>query len=513
MKGRKIKSTVAMGLIAALILLVIYYLFYISIINLVAQNHYQFLKDKEYHLVEDILDEAIIEKTSDDSNKNTLSQRPGYEEYTMLKLIREISEQITLKEYEVPIGTMQMSNPEKADIETAAVFQDSSGNILFKSGDYVIFPYTTEETWKQGEENHTGYSYIDLNEKEEDLRAWFAKSWLLTQESDEFHLNDAWIRHFGRPNWEEELSKEMESKDSSKVKIRKMKITGQMQNTEIIPSSIEVLTEEGMIKSGIAYNQISSLDMKGNIPWETIYESPYIDLDNQITIYASDPEITFYPQENDLLSVLISKNFAPFNERRDLNSLVHHSNQFIEIGEGNYNLVYAVSGSPMMIAKNELKYVLNWARIILLLTWIVLNLIIYIKLIKPVQMINKAFDGGFQYIWKEKAAKSLWREQTDLITHYLNIRNGTFRHEIETDNLKNALSNAKQTEEQNRELVSNLAHDLKNPMSIIYTYSEALKENISEEKNEEYYEVILSEIKHMEDMVIDMLDLSRKKDV
>jgi len=50
-------------------------------------------------------------------------------------------------------------------------------------------------------------------------------------------------------------------------------------------------------------------------------------------------------------------------------------------------------------------------------------------------------------------------------------------------------------------------------MSIIYTNSEALKENISEEKNEEYYELILSEIKHMEEMVIDMLDLSRKKEV
>ena len=38
-------------------------------------------------------------------------------------------------------------------------------------------------------------------------------------------------------------------------------------------------------------------------------------------------------------------------------------------------------------------------------------------------------------------------------------------------------------------------------------------ENISEEKNEEYYEIILSEIKHMEEMVVDMLDLSHKKEV
>lgn len=513
MKNKKMKSTIAMGLITALIFIIIYYLFYISVTNLVAQNQYQIIKEKQFSLVENILDAAKIETESAASNATALSNRPGYEEYTMLKLIKDISEQITLDEYEIPIGSMQMSNPEKTALETAAVFQDASGNVLFHSGDYIFFPYTTEELWKDGEDKNTGYAYIDLNDIDDTLRDWFAKSWLLTQEPDEFSVNDAWIRHFGRPDWQEELSKEIESKDASTVRIRKMKITGQMQDTKIIPSKIEILTEESMMKHGINYNQILTQDLTNSIPWEMIYENHFNDADSLITIYASDPEITFYPQGNDLLPVLISKNFAPFNERRNLNSLVYQSNRFIEIVENNYNLVYAISGSPMNTAKNELKYVYNWARILLILTWLSFNLIIYLKLIRPVAMVNQAFEDGMKYIWKEKTTKSLWREQTELIRHYLSMRNGTFKHKTETDDLKNALSSANEAEENRREMVSNLAHDLKNPMSIIYTYSEALKENISEEKNEEYYEVILSEIKHMEEMVVDMLDLSHKKEV
>ena len=513
MKSKKMKSTIAMGIITALILFIIYYLFYISVTNLTAQNQYQIIKEKEFSLVENILDTANIEAGFDTSNATALSNRPGYEEYTMLKIMKEISEKITLDEYEIPVGSMQMSNPEKTDIETAALFQDASGNVLFHSGDYIFFPYTTEELWEHGEDQNIGYAYINLNDIDNGLRDWFAKSWLLTQESDEFHVRDAWIRHFGRPNWQEELAKEIEAKDTSKVQIRKMKITGQIQDAKIIPSRIDVLTEGSMIKHGINYNQILTQDLTNSIPWERIYESPSSDSDTLITIYASDPEITFYPQENDLLTVLISKNFAPFNERRNLNSLVYQSNRFIEIGENNYNLVYAISGSPMNTAKNELKYVYNWARILLILTWLSLNLIIYLKLIRPVAMVNQAFEDGMKYIWKEKTTKSLWCEQTELIRHYLSMRNGTFKHKTETDDLKNALSSANEAEENRREMVSNLAHDLKNPMSIIYTYSEALKENISEEKNEEYYEVILSEIKHMEEMVVDMLDLSHKKDV
>lgn len=513
MKNKKMKSTIAMGLITAFILIIIYYLFYISVTNLVAQNQYQIIKEKQFSLVENILDTANIETGSDTTDATALSNRPGYEEYTMLNLIREISEKITLDEHEIPVGSMQMSNPEKTDIETAAIFQDASGNVLFHSGDYIFFPYTSEELWEKGEDKNTGYAYIDLNDIDDGLRDWFAKSWLLTQESDEFHVRDAWIRHFGKPNWQEELTKEIDAKDTSKVQIRKMKITGQIQDAQIIPARIDILTEENMIKHGINYNQILTQDLTNSIPWERIYETPSSDSDTLITIYASDPEITFYPQENNLLPVLISKNFAPFNERRNLDSLVYQSNQFIEIGANKYNLVYAISGSPMNTAKNELKYVYNWVRILLIFTWIFLNMIIYFKLIRPVDMVNQAFNENMKYIWKEKTTKSLWREQTELINHYLNMRNGTFKHKTETDDLKNALSSANEADENRRKMVSNLAHDLKNPMSIIYTYSEALKENISEEKNEEYYEVILSEIKHMEEMVVDMLDLSHKKDV
>ena len=80
----------------ALIFIIIYYLFYISVTNLVSQNQYQIIKEKQFSLVENILDTANIEVESDTSDATALSNRPGYEEYTMLKILKEISEQINV---------------------------------------------------------------------------------------------------------------------------------------------------------------------------------------------------------------------------------------------------------------------------------------------------------------------------------------------------------------------------------------------------------------------------------
>lgn len=46
-------------------------------------------------------------------------------------------------------------------------------------------------------------------------------------------------------------------------------------------------------------------------------------------------------------------------------------------------------------------------------------------------------------------------------------------------------------------------------LSVIHSYTEGLQEHIAEEKREKYLEVILSETERMDDMVLEMLDLSR----
>ena len=60
-----------------------------------------------------------------------------------------------------------------------------------------------------------------------------------------------------------------------------------------------------------------------------------------------------------------------------------------------------------------------------------------------------------------------------------------------------------------RLLVDGMSHELKTPLSLIRTYSEGLKERIAEDKKDEYLAVIIEETYKMDEMILEMLDLSK----
>lgn len=66
-----------------------------------------------------------------------------------------------------------------------------------------------------------------------------------------------------------------------------------------------------------------------------------------------------------------------------------------------------------------------------------------------------------------------------------------------------------QLEKNRRELTSAIAHELKTPLGIIKSYGESIKENISESKKDYYLDVIIDETDKMDNLVLEMLDLSK----
>ncbi len=90
-------------------------------------------------------------------------------------------------------------------------------------------------------------------------------------------------------------------------------------------------------------------------------------------------------------------------------------------------------------------------------------------------------------------------------------------------NLKNALddlsfANTKLTADYEKELcqdkarkefVANVSHELKTPLGIIRSYTEGIRDGVRAEKKEHYMEVILNEITHMDQMILEMLEISR----
>jgi len=63
-------------------------------------------------------------------------------------------------------------------------------------------------------------------------------------------------------------------------------------------------------------------------------------------------------------------------------------------------------------------------------------------------------------------------------------------------------------ENNRKELTRSVAHELKTPLGIIKSYTESLKD-MSEENKEEYTDVIINEVNHMDKLIQEMLELSR----
>lgn len=90
-------------------------------------------------------------------------------------------------------------------------------------------------------------------------------------------------------------------------------------------------------------------------------------------------------------------------------------------------------------------------------------------------------------------------------------------------NLKDALddlslANAKLTvdyenevrqEKARKEFVANVSHELKTPLGVIRSYTEGIRDGVKAEKKDHYMEVILNEITHMDQMLLEMLEISK----
>ena len=71
------------------------------------------------------------------------------------------------------------------------------------------------------------------------------------------------------------------------------------------------------------------------------------------------------------------------------------------------------------------------------------------------------------------------------------------------------MSYSRKAEENRRSMISAVAHELKTPLAVIHGYTEGLQENIAEDKKDQYLDTILSESERMDELVMEMLDLSR----
>ena len=153
-----------------------------------------------------------------------------------------------------------------------------------------------------------------------------------------------------------------------------------------------------------------------------------------------------------------------------------------------------LSGFESLIAPTFFKSMIFAIVVILVLTGVALSLWLHKSLLAPINELNVAMkqikNGNFEYRLEPKGDES---ELSDLYRNYEDMRL----------RLKENAEEKIQREMQNRELISNISHDLKTPITAIKGYSEGIIDGIADtpEKMDRYVKTIYNKASDMEKLI------------
>ena len=165
---------------------------------------------------------------------------------------------------------------------------------------------------------------------------------------------------------------------------------------------------------------------------------------------------------------------------------------FVELSDGNEYLLILDNklipvGSVVKTLKMQLTYI--GAIVIVLSTIIAIFLSKYIS--KPIARLNAT-------------AKVMAKGNYDVVFE----GNGYLEIDELNQTLNNTIEELRKTEDLRRELMANVSHDLRTPLTMITGYAEMMKD-IPGENNPENLQIIIDEVNRLNLLVNDMLDLSK----
>ncbi len=408
-------------------------------------------------------------------------------------------------------------------IDTAVLVYDGSGNLIHSSAeDIIYFDYYTEDQWDKGMDTTAGlqYGYIDISDGKnaddyrDDLYGRFRVSY-----AGVHSLYDYTFR-----------------------------IEGFFKGTELIPVVMyytketeihHIVESDNTFKTGESSYQyiISDVDKTGKLNWNLQFdrrdEFPDTELE---TVYITAPRMWDYGSspiyyngtEYDNLADMTAAIELPITEdysynhycKYKLNDLLvfdrwvgsaFDSDEYNETGKYtvDFYLITAYHANPLACAVKSLLNVYIYTAFFAIILALTVIGIINRRLIEPVSEISSSMESGWIYLRRQENPQKLWREVEILKKEYESEKDLRRIKDNEITRLNTALDYAKTAEQNRRQMVSNIAHELKTPLAVIHSYAEGLKEHIAEDKRDKYIDVILSEAERTDSMVLEMLDLSR----
>ena len=415
-------------------------------------------------------------------------------------------------------GFIERPNSEKVYVSNA--IYDAQGNLIECSwSDFFYFEYLTESQWTAREER-------SLN----NARAFFNRELLTAPELLEHGHIDA----------------------------RAMRFTGTFDGIEVTPTKIEYIREDdfrvALFSKGSGSYTVSGVVQDYNLQWYTLYEDPdAVPLDTDVvTLYSDWSNVCYFdrspsfnyngvrynnidalletvgpklasgrqewanPRYEGLDLLLVSAEYNTTYQSDVYGTKTYYSPYYYgpdaytgEPPELNFYIASVVYCSPWRTAMMELRNVYIATFVLLAIGVLILRSIISRQLVLPIKRINVGISHDWESVYEYPEDQPKWQEPSDLVQNYSATHDKLRMRQNEITRLNTALEYAKDAEQNRRQMTSNVAHELKTPLAVIHSYAEGLKEHIAEEKRDKYIDVILSETEHLDDMVLELLDLSR----
>lgn len=424
---------------------------------------------------------------------------PGYDEMIRMMRLGE-SYQIIRPDQLLPFVYPQTPNHWGSDdwfyghwelvygFQPAVIFYDADRNVMMKSGNVTSFTYCSQSSWVIQEPQVEGICLIDLDALAEGGR-------------------DALDYHWGFPT--------ADSPSSFYMFDNVLRLTGYFEGNWFIPVSVDRVSYP--FYSGVKNHQLlARYDHNGSLDWENRYTAEAPEGAELTTIYSWEAGGYDYDhsavtvngkQFNSLVELLEAAitDDSIYGYRREnlFDSIMIFSGKINNDPEvGLYAL--AIRCWPVQYAALRLipTYLVSFALVAVAL-WLILRSIRR-NVTDTLEMLvhRMTTDAPIGHL-------SNWQEPHALET----ILKGEQEHrrKLVNDNqqLQKSLEYAKHAEENRRQMVSNITHELKTPLAIIHSYAEGLQSGIVEEKKEKYLSTILEEAERMDGMVLEMLDHSR----
>lgn len=169
--------------------------------------------------------------------------------------------------------------------------------------------------------------------------------------------------------------------------------------------------------------------------------------------------------------------------------------------DGDEGSAFVVTKSNSLISKHLLIDMFIAILLILIFTSVMLTQWIHKGVFNPINELNVAMrkikEGNFEYALETNVKGEIG----DLYRNYEDMRL----------RLKESTEESRKSEEQNRELVSNISHDLKTPITAIKGYVEGIMDGVADtpEKMDKYIKTIYSKANDMERLINELTYYSR----